>query len=132
DGLKIYSTLDSKMQKFAEEAVSEHMKNEQKKFFAHWGGKNPWTDEQGVEITNFIWNAAKRTSRYKSLSAEHSGDSARIFKELSKPLKMKIFSWKGEIDTLISPLDSIKWYKKYLHAGFMAMDPHTGNIKAWV
>lgn len=132
DGLRIYSTIDSRMQKYAEEALAQHMKDEQKKFMAHWKGQNPWTDEKGKEIPNFVWNAAKRTDRYRSLYTQYEGDSIKIKKELSKKVNMRIFSWNGEIDTLISPLDSIKWYKKFLHAGFAAIDPHTGNIKAWV
>jgi penicillin-binding protein 1A len=132
DGLKIYTTIDSRMQRYAEEAVAQHMKAEQKKFSDHWKGHNPWTDEKGKEIPNFIWNAAKKTERYKVLHNIHHGDSAKIKQALSVKTKMRIFSWKGDIDTLISPLDSIKWYKKFLHSGFMAMDPHTGNIKAWV
>jgi penicillin-binding protein 1A len=132
DGLKIYSTIDSRMQKYAEQAVAQHMRDEQKKFNDQWHGRNPWTDEKGKEIPNFIWNTAKRTERYKNLYRLYNGDSIKIKKVLSTPVEMRIFSWRGEIDTLISPLDSIKWYKRFLHAGFLSMDPHTGNIKAWV
>ncbi len=132
DGLKIYTTLDSKMQKYAEESVTSHMKEEQRKFFEHWNGRSPWTDEQGKVIPNFIETAAKRSDRYKALKLQYGNDTVKIMKVMKTPIKMKIFSWNGEIDTLMSPIDSIKYYKHFLHCGFMAMDPHSGYIKAWV
>lgn len=131
-GLKIYTTIDSRLQKYAEEAVSEHMAEIQKKFFDHWEGRNPWRDEQGREIKNFLENAAKRTSRYKRLVDIYGKDSDSVNILMNKKVKMKVFSWKGEIDTVMSPMDSIKYYKHFLQAGFMAMDPHSGDIKAWV
>jgi penicillin-binding protein 1A len=132
DGLRIYSTLDSRMQKYAEEAVSEHMKAQQKKFFAVWGKKKPWVDEKGKEIPYFIENAAKRTDRYKALKLIYGKDTMAIKKVMDTPIRMRVFSWKGEKDTTFSPMDSIRYYKRFLHAGFMAMDPHSGYIKAWV
>ncbi|MFL5730193.1 MAG: penicillin-binding protein 1A [Cytophagaceae bacterium] len=135
DGLRIYSTIDSRMQKHAEDAVSEHMKDLQKKFFATWGKRNPWLDEKGKEIPNFIENAAKRTDRYKALKLKYGKDTIRIIKEMKKPVPMRIFSWNKpgrEVDTMLSPYDSIKYYKHFLHTGFLAMDPHSGYIKAWV
>jgi penicillin-binding protein 1A len=132
DGLRIYSTLDSRMQKYAEAAVMEHMKAQQRKFFNVWGKKKPWVDEKGKEIPNFIENAAKKSGRYKTLKIIYGNDSIAIKKIMNTPIKMRIFSWNGEKDTTISPMDSIRYYKRFLQAGFMAMDPHSGYIKAWV
>ncbi|MBL0764295.1 penicillin-binding protein 1A [Marivirga atlantica] len=132
DGLKIYTTIDSRMQKYAEEAVKEHMKFQQELFLEHWDGKNPWRDESGREIEGFVERIARRTDIYKQLEKEYGDDEEKIFKELEKPKEMTIFSWDGEVDTVMSTIDSIKYYKKFLHAGFMAMNPHNGHIKAWV
>jgi len=133
DGLKIYTTLDSRMQEYAESAVKDHMKTLQAKFFNHWEGEgNPWIDEKGKEMPNFIEEQAKRTSRYRALVQRFGKNSDSVDIIMNRPYKMKVFSWNGEIDTLLSPIDSIKYYKHFLHAGFMAMDPQSGNIKAWV
>jgi penicillin-binding protein 1A len=120
------------MQKYAEEAVKEHMKFQQELFLEHWDGKNPWRDESGREIEGFVERIARRTDIYKQLEKEYGDDEEKIFKELEKPKEMTIFSWDGEVDTVMSTIDSIKYYKKFLHAGFMAMNPHNGHIKAWV
>jgi len=132
DGLKIYTTIDSRLQAYAEEAVNEHMKLVQKKFFEHWEGKNPWIYENKKEIPFFIEDAAKKTDTYKRLKAKYGegNDSIRIV--MNTPVRMKVFSWQGDKDTVLSPMDSLRYYKHFLHAGFMAMDPHTGQIKAWV
>jgi penicillin-binding protein 1A len=135
DGLRIYSTIDSRIQKHAEDAVAEHMTDLQKKFFAQWGKRNPWLDEKGKEIPNFIENAAKKTDRYRALKQIYGKDTLAIIREMKKPVKMSVFTWKNpsrQIDTLMSPYDSIKYYKHFLHTGFLAMDPHSGYIKAWV
>jgi penicillin-binding protein 1A len=135
DGLRIYSTIDSRMQKYAEDAVAEHMKDLQKKFFQQWGKKNPWLDEKGKEIPNFIENAAKKTDRYRALKQIYGKDTLAIIKEMKKKIRMSVFTWNKpgqQIDTMMSPYDSIKYYKHFLHTGFLAMDPHTGYIKAWV
>jgi len=132
DGLKIYCTIDSKMQMYAEQAVTEHMKDLQQKFFTHWKKRNPWIDEEGKEIVGFIQKAAKTTDRYRVAKIKYGNDTASIWKEFSTPNPMKIFTWKGEIDTVMTPFDSIRYYKHFLHTGFMAMDPHSGHIKAWV
>ncbi|WMJ72503.1 transglycosylase domain-containing protein [Cytophagaceae bacterium ABcell3] len=132
DGLKIYCTIDSRMQKYAENAMAEHMKMLQGKFFEHWEGRNPWIDDDGKEIKNFIENAAQRTPRFKSLQVKHGDDTKKIYEEMNKPVNMRVFSWEGEKDTLMSPMDSIRYYKHFLHTGFMAMDPASGHIKAWV
>jgi penicillin-binding protein 1A len=131
DGLKIYTTIDSRMQKYAEEAVNKHMKELQGKFFAHWKGRNPWVDENYKEIKGFIENAARRSERYRELKAAYGDDEKKINEIMNKPIKMRVFSWKGEIDTVMSPMDSIRYYKHFLHAGLMSMTKD-GQIKAWV
>jgi penicillin-binding protein 1A len=132
EGLKIYTTIDSKMQKYAEEAVVENMKDQQKKFFAHWKGRNPWINEHYKEIPGYIEKEARKTGRYKQLKQQYEHNESAIWKEMNKPIKMKVFSWNGERDTTLSPMDSIRYYKHFLHTGFMSMDPNTGHIKAWV
>jgi len=135
DGLKIYTTIDSRMQRYAEEAIAEHMKDLQAKFFAHWKGRNPWVDENFRELPNFIDRAIKRTEHYRVLKNIYGDDTVSIYRELNKPVRMKVFSWtakNNEIDTIMSPIDSVKYFKKFLHAGMMSMDPHTGHVKAWV
>ena len=130
DGLKIYTTIDSRLQKHAEDVIAEHMSALQEKFNQHWGNNNPWVDQRGKEIPNFIKKASKKTDIYYQLLKEYGPDSVDIYMNL--PVTTKLFSWGGEIDTLISPIEAIKYNKRFLHAGFMAMDPHTGHIKAWV
>lgn len=132
DGLKIYTTIDSHIQKYAEEAVEERMKEMQEKFYEHWRGMNPWRDRSGKEIPNYIENAVRATKWYKALVIKLKGDTAAINKIINTPRKMTVFSWRGEIDTLMSPVDSIKYYKHFLHSGLMAMDPYSGYIRAWV
>ncbi len=132
DGLKIYTTIDSKMQKYAEEAVEKHMADLQKVFNEHWKGSNPWRDLQGKEIPNFLESRFKQSDHYKQLVEKYGSDHDSISIIMRQPRKMTVFSWDGEIDTTLSPLDSIKYYKHFLNAGMMSMDPHTGHIKAWV
>lgn len=138
-GFKIYTTIDSRMQQYAEEAMEEHMREQQKNFYAHWGNKNPWVQRKNAnssasyeEIPGFIENVAKRTQRYRALSRKFDGDEKQILAEMDKKVDMTIFSWKGQIDTLMSPMDSIRYYKKILNMGMLAMDPRNGHIKAWV
>ncbi|GAA0877718.1 transglycosylase domain-containing protein [Algoriphagus jejuensis] len=132
DGLKIYVTIDSRMQRYAEEAVHEHMTDLQKLFFKEMGARDPWIDESMKVIPNFIENAVKRTEAYRLLKVRYGDDTDSINLKLNEKKKMRIFSWQGEIDTLMSTMDSMKYYKKFLQTGFMSMDPHTGHIKAWV
>jgi len=132
DGLKVYTTIDSRIQAHAENALKEHMKNLQKVFYEHLEGEPPWIDDKGEVIEDFIENMSKRSATYKNL-VERFGerhDSVDIM--MNKPKKIKVFSWEGEIDTVLSPIDSIRYYKHFLHSGFMAMNPHNGYIKAWV
>ncbi len=139
-GLKIYTSIDSRMQTYAEEAVMANMRDQQKKFYEHWRGRNPWVEQDKrtkkyVETKGFIERVARRTGRYKSLKAEYGTDEQAIWREMNKPTKMKVFVYGGkrnEKDTTMSSMDSIRYYKRILNTGFMSMDPRTGHVKAWV
>lgn len=126
DGLRIYTTINSKMQSYAEQAMKEHMTELQRKFNEHWKGKEPWDGHP--EIIN---DGMKRTDRYISMKAAKATDK-EIDKAFKKKEKMTIFTWNGEVDTTLSPLDSLKYYKKFLQCGFMSMDPLSGAVRAWV
>ena len=132
DGLRIYTTIDSRMQKHAEAAVERHMKDEQKTFDWQWKTMTPWRDENLKEIPRFIETSIKRTWRYIQLKQLYGTDTVAIWKVLNTKYKMKIFTWKGEKDTMFSPLDSLRYYKRFLHAGLLSVEPQTGHIKAWV
>ncbi|MEQ8903673.1 transglycosylase domain-containing protein [Ekhidna sp.] len=132
DGLKIYTTIDSRMQQYAEEAVAEHMDTLQQIFNEHWKGENPWINDENKEIPEFLDNAIKRTDAYKSLISRFGDNKDSVKYYLNKKKRMTVFSWEGEIDTLFSSYDSLNYYKRFLQAGFMSMDPRTGYIKAWV
>ena len=132
DGLRIYTTLDSRMQQYAETAVEAHMTQLQQNFYDTWRGKNPWTDENFREIKGYITQQAKRTKEYKALVKRYGEKSDSVWIKLNQPRKMRVFSWDGDVDTTMSMLDSIRYYKHFLHAGFMAMDPKNGEVKAWV
>lgn len=132
-GLKIYTTIDSRLQKYAEEAVKEKMKSLQNRFSNHWGKTNPWVDSREREIPNFIEDFVKTTSLYKKLSRRCNGNEDSIKAALNSPHKMKLFSWKkGEEEMTLSSMDSIRYMKKILHAGFVVMDPYKGQVKVWV
>ncbi|AII52844.1 hypothetical protein N008_12765 [Hymenobacter sp. APR13] len=136
DGLKIYTTIDSRMQQYAEESVQERMKRLQQQFDRFWKNRdsNPWVDEEGNEIPGFIETQMKRTEQYKELAARYKGRPDLLEQALNTKRPTKVFTWKGDGDTtlLLSPLDSLAYYKHFLHAGMMSMDPFTGQIKAWV
>lgn len=133
-GLKIYTTLDSRMQKYAEEAMTEHMGPYQDKFFDEWKkrNRNPWVDDDGREIKDFLERRIKRSDAYKAYVERYGegSDSLKVMLNLKK--QMRIFTWKGERDTLFSSMDSLNYYMRFLQAGFLSMDPYTGHIKAWV
>ncbi len=137
DGLRIVTTINSRMQRYAEQATSEKMKSLQRNFNNHWGDRNPWTDEDGNEIPGFIDSVARRTERYKTLSRRFLPlypDSIDYYMKNVK-YKMRVFSWdnKKNYETReMTPYDSIAYYKRFLQAGMVAMDPHTGYIRAWV
>ena len=136
DGLKIYTTIDSKMQAYAQEAVWEVMAKKQALFYEKWEGENPWVDVWDKELPNFIENEARKSVRYISLKAIYGKDSVKIYQEMNKPVKMRVLTLKqgnyAEIDTVMSPLDSIRHYKHFLQAGFIVMEPGTGEVKCWV
>lgn len=132
DGLRIYTTIDPRLQGMAEKAVSEWMAKLQDTFNIHWAGKEPWVDEEFKPLKDYIENSIKKTPYYRSLAKRYDQypDSIQYF--LNKKKKMRVFSWEGEVDTTFSTLDSLKYYRHFLHTGFMAMDPHTGHVKSWV
>ena len=132
DGLKIYTTINSQMQAHAEKAVSDQMSRLQKIFDDHWNGKNPWIDEKGFEIKDFLKNSIKRTRYFKNLMNNNNNDTSLVFSLLNKKKEMKVFSWEGEVDTLFSTMDSLKYYKNFLQAGFISIEPKTGYIRSWV
>jgi len=137
DGLRIVTTINSRMQQYAEQATSEKMKSLQRTFDNHWRGRNPWADENGNEIPGFIDSVARRTERYKTLSRRFLPlypDSVGYYMKNVK-YKMRVFSWDNKKNYEIremTPYDSIAYYKRFLQAGMVAMDPHTGYIRAWV
>lgn len=132
DGLKIYTTIDMRLQRLAEEAMQEHMKHLQNRFFQHWQGQVPWIDENGKPMLGFIEDIAKQTADYKRLYKKFGKEKDSVDFYLNKPHQMTVFTWKGDRDTIFSTMDSIRYYKHILHAGFVSMDPQTGFVKTWV
>ncbi|WP_299393497.1 transglycosylase domain-containing protein [uncultured Gelidibacter sp.] len=135
DGLKIYTTIDSRMQQYAEEATSEHMARLQKEFFnQNTPERNktaPFLDLKPEEITTLLNRSMRQSERWRKMKANGRSDK-EIIASFDKPTPMTVFSWKGEIDTIMKPADSMRYYKSFLHAGMMSMDPQTGHVKAWV
>ena len=133
DGLKIYTTINSKMQKYAEESVTEHMKNLQKEFFIQNDTLStaPFRDLDEDEEESIMKRTMRRSERWRK--ARLSGKSADEIEEIfNVPTEMSIFSWEGDIDTVLSPIDSIRYYKHFLQAGMMSMNPKNGHVMAWV
>ncbi|MEG1237826.1 MAG: transglycosylase domain-containing protein, partial [Flavobacterium sp.] len=133
DGLKIYTTIDSRMQLHAEEAVSEHMKNLQQQFFIEMKtNKNaPFVNITQAETDRIMMQAMKNSVRWAQMKDMDKSEDD-IIASFKVKTKMRIFTWKGERDTVMTPLDSIRYFKHFLQSGMMAMEPQTGNIKAWV
>ena len=132
-GLKIYTTVDSRMQKYAEEAAIKQMKQVQRNFNSHWGKTNPWQDEHHNEIKNFIEDIAKRQSCYKYLKNKFKDNQDSIDYYLNKPHKVKLFDYeKGEIEKEMSTMDSIRYMVRFMHCSFVAIEPQTAHVKAWV
>lgn len=134
DGLKVYTTINYKMQKYAEEAVKEYIGGDlQKQFFTQWKNvKNaPFYNLSQKEVDELMMHSVKQTSRYSALKVSGMSDM-QIKNEFMKPVKMRVFTWRGEKDTIMSPFDSIKYYKSFLQCGLMAVDPLSGKIKAYV
>lgn len=134
DGLKIYTTIDSRMQKYAEDAVTEHLKELQGYFFKEKKGakKAPYTFRLTQEqVDEILGRAVKQSDRYRTMKNAGASD-AQIKKAFDTPEQMSVFSWEGEKDTIMTPMDSIRYYKFFLRAGFMSMDPRSGHVKAYV
>ncbi len=133
DGLKIYTTIDSRMQLYAEEAMTQHLSNLQKELSSQQkDNKNaPFVNISDDETKKLLMKAMKNSSRWKSMKAEDKSDE-EIIQSFGVKTKMKVFTWKGERDTTMTPTDSIRYYKSFLQSGFMAMEPQTGHVKAWV
>ncbi|TDQ12070.1 transglycosylase domain-containing protein [Pedobacter metabolipauper] len=131
DGLKIYTTIDSKLQKYAEEAVQEQMKILQKRFYNVWGNENPWEDSEGNKV-DYPNRAMKNLPIYSLLQKKYKDTPDSVDAYFNKKKKMKIFTWKGDRDTLFSTLDSISYYGKIMNTGMMTLDPFNGKIKVWV
>ncbi len=132
-GLKIYTTLDSKMQRYAEQSVNQHMRTLQQNFNAHWGQETPWRDEKGKVIPHFIEDIAKKLPIYRTLEERFPRQPDSIMHYLNKPHKVTLWSYdRGRYEAHMSTLDSIRHMVKYLHSSFIAMEPQTGEVKAWV
>ena len=133
DGLKIYTTIDTRMQKYAEQAAKRQMRIIQRNFNNHWSGQNPWQDERHQEIPNFIEDLAKKLPYYKYLSQRYDNNTDSINYYLNLPHPVKLFDYdEGIIEKNISTLDSIRYMEHFMHCGFVAMEPETGHVKAWV
>ena len=137
DGLKIYTTINYNMQKYAEEAVAEHLGQDLQKSFwrdIRWKKNKPFSDDVEQETVDLLMKQARRWSdRYRTMKNDGASNE-EIWKSFSVPTKMRVFSWnkQGYVDTVMTPDDSIRYYKSHLRAAFMAIEPHTGHIKAYV
>ena len=133
DGLKVYVSLDSRLQALAEESVKEHLANLQRVFKKTDGGRKdyPFRNLKGDDIDKLVDQAMRRTPRYKNLKKAGASD-AEIQEVFNTPIPMTIFAWEGEIDTTLSPRDSIRYYKAFYNCGLISVEPQTGFIKAWV
>ncbi|MDA8698670.1 transglycosylase domain-containing protein [Flavobacteriaceae bacterium] len=135
DGLRIYTTIDSRLQEIGETSVSAHMSNLQEEFFLQntpeANPTAPFLDLREGEIDTLLQNTARRSERWRKMRLAGK-DEETIWASFKKPVEMEVFSWKGDLDTLMTPLDSIRYYKHFLRASMMSMDPKTGHVKAWV
>ena len=132
-GLKIYTTIDTRMQKYAEEAAVKQMKQVQRNFDSHWGSTNPWQDERHQEIAHFIEDIAKRQPYYKFLMQKYDNNVDTVNYYMNLPHKVKLFDYEnGTIEREMSSMDSIRYMVRFMHCGFVAIEPQTGHVKAWV
>ena len=132
-GLKIYTTLDTRMQKYAEDAATKQMRQVQQNFKNHWGKNDPWIDERGRVIPDFIEGIARKQPVYNWLLEKFPSQPDSITYYLNKPHKVKLFDYaKGSIEMNISTMDSIRYMVRFMHCAFVAMEPQTGAVKAWV
>ena len=139
DGLKVYTTIDSRMQNIAEQSVSEHMQSLQSEFFVqNTKRRNPTTpflDLEDEEIEKLLEQGVRRSERWRKMLYDLKKPKDEILSSFKKPIPMKIFSWtapNNEIDTVMTPMDSMRYYKSFLRSGMMSMEPQTGFVKAWV
>ena len=135
DGLKIYTTVDSRMQKYAEQAMLEQMKVVQRNFDAHWGKQDPWVNEKNQPIPGFLQEKLKQTDAYKMLSARYPDDSQKVMEILNTPHNVKLFSYSGDnlkVEREMTSVDSLRYMLRFMHAGFVAIEPQTGDVKAYV
>ena len=133
DGLKIYTTIDSRIQAYAEEAVTAHLSNLQKEFFdqSKTNKNAPFVNISKDETDKILMQAMKSSDRWRELKLQDKSDD-EIIKSFGIKTKMTVFTWKGERDTIMTPTDSIRYYKHFLQTGLMSMEPQTGHVKAWV
>jgi len=135
DGLKIYTTINYEMQQYAEEAVKLHMANLQEEFFKQntpeLNPTAPFLDLESEDSIKIFQNAMKRSERWRKMRGTGKSEE-EMFEVFEKEVPMSLFSWKGEIDTVMKPIDSIRYYKHFMQAGMMSMEPQTGHVKAWV
>lgn len=132
DGLRIYTTIDSRMQRYAEEAVSEQMETLQRRFNRHWQGEVPWRNDEGEPIEGYIEEQARALPEYKLLMEKFNNREDTVMAVLDIPREMTVFSWEGDTTLTMSPLDSLAYYASFLHTGVMSLEAATGHIKAWV
>ncbi len=132
-GLKIYTSIDSRMQKYAEAAAIKHMRQVQQNFNSHWSGMNPWRNERQQEIPHFIEDIAKRQPYYKFLMQKFDNNLDSVNYYMNIPHKVKLFDYEhGTIEKEMSSMDSIRYMVQFMHCAFIAMEPQTGRVKAWV
>lgn len=132
DGLKIYTTVNSRMQQFAEDAVSAKMKYLQAIFNEHWRGLNPWVDSKDKEIEGFVDMIMRQSWEYKNIVNKYQDKPDSIEVYINKKNKRVLFSWGGAVDSVISLKDAVDYNLRFLHAGFVAIDPQNGMVRAWV
>lgn len=132
DGLKIYTTLNSKMQDYAEKAVNKQMRTIQQRFKSHWGNEDPWQDEHHIIVPHFIEDIAKKLPVYSYLENKYDGDMDSINAALNSPHEVTLFDYDGPKKAVMSTMDSIRYMVKFMHTGFIAMEPDTRHVKAWV
>ncbi len=140
DGLKVYTTIDSRMQKYAEDAVQQHMPRLQAEFFVQNTPKRnptaPFLELDKEEIKDLLNRSMKQSERWRHMKYDLKKSNEEIIASFQKPVSMSVFAWKdgqpSEIDTIMKPMDSMRYYKSFLRTGMMSMDPRTGHVKAWV
>ena len=133
DGLKIHTSIDTRMQRYAEQAAARQMRQVQQNFNAHWGATNPWQDERHQEIRRFIDDITKRLPVYRYLDRKYDGNADSINYYLNLPHTVKVFDYeKGQVERQLSTLDSIRYMVRFMHCGFVAIEPQSGHVKAWV